>query len=206
MIRDKTNTNNPGCQGADKAVIRQRVLARRAAMTPDERRRASKAATAHLLGLSAYGRAKRVALFLSFGDEIDTWPLLEATWRAGKVALAPRVDRRSRRLRWGEVASKDDLEPGGYQGIMEPVRTLPDDGVRPDLVVVPGVAFDEAGYRIGYGAGYYDRCLAEWPTVPRIGFAFEGQRIHRVPRESHDVPVHGLVTEAGVICFSSTHP
>lgn len=190
-----------------KAALRQEALCRRAAMTPEQRAQASRRAAEHLRRMPAYQEAATVALFLSFGDEIDTWIVLHMAQRDGKRVYAPKVSRHPRMLLWGEVGQEgDNLVPGPYKGIMEPEATLPPGTFQPDLVVVPGVVFDDDGYRIGYGGGYYDRCLGGWPDAVKVGYAFEVQRVPRVPREPHDVPVSWLVTETGVHRLGPSRP
>lgn len=206
MVPDKNNTDKREGQGEAKRSLRRRMLERRAGMAPEERERASRAATAHITATPAFQNAERVAVFLSFGDEIDTWGIVAAAWRLGKEVWAPKVDEKARVLRWGRVRGRDDLVPGPYRGILEPEQAVAADAVRPDLVIVPGLAFDGEGYRLGYGGGYYDRCLAGWPGAARYGYAFAWQRVDRVPREHHDVPVDALVTDAGVEHFRSPGP
>lgn len=206
MVSNKNNTDKRQGQGEDKRSLRRRMLERRAQMPPEERERASRAAAAHLMATPAFQRARRLAVFLSFGDEIDTWGIVAAAWSLGKEVWAPKVDQKARVLRWGRVGSRDDLVPGPYRGILEPERAVDGDQVRPDLVIVPGLAFDGDGYRVGYGGGYYDRCLAGWPGAARYGYAFAWQRVDRVPREPHDVPVDALVTDGGVEYFRPPEP
>lgn len=203
MVPDKNNTDTHDGQGEDKKSLRRRMLERRAGIAPEERERASRAAAAHLTATPAFQDAKRVAVFLSFGDEIDTWGIVSAAWQRGKEVWAPKVDQKARVLRWGRVRSRDDLVPGPYRGILEPAQAVTADDVCPDLVIVPGLAFDRDGYRVGYGGGYYDRCLAGWPGAARYGYAFAWQRVDRVPREPHDVPMDALVTDEGVEHFRS---
>ncbi|HKM17958.1 MAG: 5-formyltetrahydrofolate cyclo-ligase [Firmicutes bacterium] len=110
--------------------------------------------------LPQYRQAQTVMLYLSFGNEVDTWPLLKQAWVDGKRVLAPKVRRYPKEIAAVEVAAMTDLEPG-FWGIYEPVR---DQGVDPgeiDLILVPGLAFNSQGYRLGYGGGYYDRFLPQ---------------------------------------------
>lgn len=197
--QDGFPTGSNGDAPAHKAALRREGLRRRAAMSPEERARASEKAAAHLRAMPVYAAANTVALFLSFGDEIDTWIVLREAQGDGKHVFAPKVSPSPRTLLWGEVEpGGGNLVPGPYKGILEPAVTLPPGTFQPDLVVVPGVVFDEEGYRIGYGGGYYDRCLADWPEAVKVGYAFDVQRMPRVPREPHDIPVSWLVTETGV--------
>lgn len=160
----------------------------------------SEAAREALCRLPAYRAARRLLLYLSVANEVDTHPLLARALREGKRVFAPRVDREHRRLLVGEVHDpRQDLEPGPFRGILEPrhARAVTP-GAAFDLVVVPGVAFDRFGNRIGRGAGYYDRLLATLaPGTPTVGLLFAGQIVPRCPAGPRDRPVHALATEEG---------
>jgi 5,10-methenyltetrahydrofolate synthetase len=121
---------------------------------------------------------------------------LIAGWR-GEVAL-PRVE--GDRLVFHAVSVADRLARGRF-GMREPdpneaLQIFPAEG---DTILVPGVAFDRRGGRLGRGGGFYDRFLAQWPDVRRVGIAFSEQLVAAVPREIHDVPVDAVVTEDGWI-------
>ena len=146
--------------------------------------------------------AGTIMFFVSFGSEIDTGPMIRRALEEGKRVVVPRVDRNARRLMPCEVRDlPSDLAPGEY-GILEPKPHLPPvplDGI--DVVIVPAVAWSEDGFRVGYGAGYYDRFLSQIPTAVRIGLGFELQVAPEVPHGAHDLPVNVLVTEAAVRRF-----
>ncbi len=116
----------------------------------------------------------------------------------GKRVLCPRVVRRPRGLESYAIRSLDDLAPG-TRGLWEPdpARAERTDEA-PDLIVVPGLAFDQNGGRIGYGAGFYDRLLAVTPGV-RAALAYSLQLIEEIPVEPHDALVHWVVTERGAV-------
>lgn len=136
-----------------------------------------------------------VMAFASFGTEIPTQSLVEAMLASSHRVLMPYVD--GARMRAALIGAPDDLAPG-YRGIAEPVAPVAIDP-RPDTVIlVPGVAFDRAGRRLGYGGGFYDSFLAANPGI-RIGLCFEVQIVDEVPSEPHDLPVSAVVTEARII-------
>jgi 5-formyltetrahydrofolate cyclo-ligase len=152
--------------------------------------------------LPAWQQAGTIMSYVSFGSEVATPPLITAALAAGKRVAVPFCVREGRRLIASEVlAFPDDLQPGTL-GILEPrpesLRPLAPELI--DLVIVPGVAFDRAGNRLGYGAGYYDRFLATLkPGAVTAGLAFAKQIVASVYPEAHDRPVDMVITETEII-------
>ena len=188
-----------------KRELRGAILKQRDALSADEIAARSAAAGKRLLSLSEVSAARLILFFVSFGSEIDTVPMISRSLAAGKRIAVPRVERRARKLMPYEVRDlQSDLEPGAY-GILEPKPDRPPARLDEiDVVIVPAVAWDEEGFRVGYGAGYYDRFLPEVPQAVRIGLGFELQVRSDVPRGPNDLPVDILVTEAAVRRFA--HP
>ena len=190
-----------GAAGAsEKQALRRRVLARRGALTEAEHAEASRKIVQRVAGLGEFQEAETVLLFASFGDEVDTWGLMRQAAAAGKRVVLPRVKKRKPDMELRVVTDfGEQLEPGAM-GIMEPVEECPE--VRRaelDLIVLPGVAFDLTGGRLGYGGGYYDRLmggLAEDGCRPAlVAIAFEVQIVDEVPMGEGDVRVPLIVTE-----------
>lgn len=179
-----------------KSALRAEVRRRRASLDDATRRRAAAAAADHLLALPEVARAETVALYAAHGDELDPAPAGDALRARGLATVLPRVDGAS--LLLVPVGSGDQLSPG-YRGVPEPVGdALPAEAV--DVVVVPGVAFDRSGGRLGQGGGHYDRLLATLPRGSlRVGYAFACQLVDEVPRSLHDEAVDVVVTEDGTI-------
>lgn len=155
--------------------------------------------------LPGFASATTVLLYVTaFPEEVRTHGMLERALGLGKRLACPRVDRRSRRLRLLAIRQIDrDLVPGAF-GIPEPGAECPE--LEPesiDWVLVPGVAFDAHGYRLGRGAGYYDRLL---PTlragVSRWALALEAQCVPGLPVEPHDQPIDGVATATRLIVAS----
>lgn len=187
---------------ATKATLRRRILARRDALDPAARAERSAAIVARLASMAAFQRARSVLAYASFGSEPDTWPFLRAVLAEGRTLLLPRVDRGARRLVLHRVVDLTrDLAPGTW-GIPEPLPGRCPALAVPaaDVVLVPGVAFDRTGGRLGYGGGYYDRLLAAWPgpRPPLIAPAFELQLVDAVPLGPGDHRVDRVVTETRV--------
>ncbi|MEP9354023.1 5-formyltetrahydrofolate cyclo-ligase [Xanthobacter sp. KR7-65] len=188
----------------DKKRLRALALGRRAAMGEDARRLASRAAAAnavtaldHAVGPVA---GRTVALFVPFRDEIDTLPLAELLRAAGAELALPVILGRDRPLIFRRWRADDSLVPAGAFRISEPPEIAPE--VVPEAVLVPLAAFDRRGYRIGYGAGFYDRTLAGLRARGRVvalGFAFACQEVEAVPVAPHDEPVDMMVTETEAV-------
>lgn len=185
---------------ARKADLRGAVLAARDGLDSEWRARASATITATLAALDAYRDAAVVVSYAAFRSEFDTRAFNEHVLRSGRTLLQPRVDRALRRLRLYAVASMaDDLVPGIW-GILEPdpARCREATIVEADFVLVPGVAFDLRGGRLGYGGGFYDRLLADTPDdLPKVAAAYTTQVVDAVPVDAHDIRITTLVTENG---------
>ncbi len=152
--------------------------------------------------LPGYASAQTVLLFFNaFAEEIDTHPLFHVAKAAGKRVVCPRAERAEKRMRLFEVRSlTQDLEPG-LLGIPEPCRTCREvDLVEVDWALIPGLAFDSRCYRLGRGAGYYDRLLPGLrPEASCWALAFDCQIIAELPVESHDVPLDGVATPGRIL-------
>ena len=164
----------------EKAALRRELLARRDALPG--RAEKSRAIQSRVLALPEYQRARRVLLYLSKGSEVDTWPLLARALAQGKEVYAPRCLERPGEMAFYRVSSREDLQAGAF-GLLEPIpgRCPPLERGQGDLCLVPGLAFDREGYRLGYGKGYYDRFLGSRP-VEAVGVCFEGLLLPRMPR------------------------
>jgi 5-formyltetrahydrofolate cyclo-ligase len=135
-----------------------------------------------------------VAGFWPIGDEIDIRPLLDLLHARGHPIALPLTGRRGDPLRFGLWRPGDPLHP-------EPFGTLRPAGPeqRPDFLLVPLLAFDRRGHRLGYGAGYYDRTLAGLPDAFALGCAYAAQEVAEVPSGPHDARLNAVATERGVI-------
>ena len=188
-----------------KTALRREVLTRRDALSREEIVTRSRALTDHLLCLPTIPDAECVLAYAAFGSEVQTLPLIEALLQAGKRVILPKVNRSTRVLDLYAVeCCSTDLAPGVWS-IPEPVedrclRCSPGDV---DFIVVPGVAFDLQGHRLGYGGGFYDNLLArEQHRLSRgqiVALAFELQVVPEVPAREKDIPVPYIMTEERLI-------
>jgi 5-formyltetrahydrofolate cyclo-ligase len=184
-----------------KLALRREVLARRDALPADVRAAASAAIAQRVAALPEFAAASAVLLTLAFRSEWNTRPLVSAALAASKTVVVPRVDRQTRMLELHSIADPErDVVPGPLD-IPEPRPErpqVPRDAI--DFVLVPGVAFDLDGRRLGYGGGYYDRLLPLLAArAARVAGAFDIQIVERVPAASHDVRVDAIVTELRLV-------
>ncbi|MFM1918671.1 MAG: hypothetical protein RLZZ303_305 [Candidatus Hydrogenedentota bacterium] len=184
---------------ATKAQLRAEFLARRRAMPPEAWREKSDQIAARLIALPEVDAATRVLCYVSGKDnEVNTLPLIKRFLADGKAVGLPR-SLAGGKLEWRLLSSLEQLSPGAF-GIPEPSPALTPLFEFPqtaDICLVPGIAWDQTGYRIGYGKGFYDRFLCSFAGLS-MGLAFDAQVTDKLPRESHDRAVMALVTESGV--------
>jgi len=177
-----------------KRVLRAQVQSAVRRMAPQERVAGSARARALLEGQPAWQTARSVCFFAPLPEEFDVWPLLARALAAGKRVALPRfvAATRSYEVRW-ILDPERDLATGHF-GIREPsscCARIASNAL--DLILVPGVAFDRDGYRLGRGKGYYDQLLGVL-RGPTCGVAFEQQIVSAIPVEPHDVRLRFLLT------------
>lgn len=187
----------------EKAALRSRLLAARAGLSAAQRTEAARAIRDALLGRPELQMAGTVAAYYSIGTEPDTRGLVYALWKRGSYVLLPRL-RPDGDLDWASYEGPDSLVPGP-RGLLEPAE--PPRGVdavaRADAVLVPALAVDRAGNRLGRGGGSYDRALARvGPLVPLIALLYDGELVDHVPAERHDVPVRAAVSPRGGVAVT----
>lgn len=176
-------------------------------MTDADRAARSAAACRLLADQPEFRRSETVMLFLSLPTEVDTSPLAVQAWQAGKRVLAPSVSWEERRLAPIEIHSLTSGLETVEMGIRQPAEGALVPVGEIDLVVLPGLGFDEQGNRLGRGRGFYDRFLAHREfRAATCGLAFESQIVPHVPADEHDMRVQLLVTDAAVRRFSALRP
>lgn len=198
----------PGPDDRTKAVLRREFLRLRLGLGPAGEELGRRIQTA-LIEHDAFVRAGVILVYLPFRGEVPTAAVIEAGLARGKVVAAPLTLATERRLVPLALAGlPDELQPGTF-GILEPrpERCPPVDPGRIDLVVVPGLAFDTHGARLGYGGGFYDRFLGRHvPQATRAGLAFEVQVVDRLPTDRHDAAMDLVFTEQRIIQGDAKHP
>jgi len=184
---------------AEKRALRDRVRSLRDAADPAHRREWSVRICDHLLRECDLTGAGAVLSYAGFGSEIDTLPFNRAILGRGLALILPRVDRAAGGLVLHRVRDLEtDLAPGVW-GIREPDPKRCEVVVSAaiDWMLLPGLAFDRHGGRLGYGGGFYDRLLPQLPPLRRIAAAFQCQIVDHVPRGPHDVSMDLVITESG---------
>ena len=149
----------------------------------------------NVLSLASFLHAEKIGIYCSTEEEVSTYPIMEKAWHLGKKIYVPKV-LGDGRMEFVLLKSFEDLEEKGAFGIYEPKDNEFIDGKELDVLIVPGVVFDEKGYRIGYGGGYYDRYLERYPELDTIGLAFQAQMYPSdLPHGGKDLPVGEVITE-----------
>jgi len=188
-----------------KAELRKEILAARRALSAEDLAKQSSQLAAQIFALLSWQQAKVVGLFASAPDEIQTDSIIGAALAAGKQVVLPRVCKQQAEppsqpppagvrscLIWHEIHSLADLEIGSF-GISEPKSSLPViDLADLEFLLVPAVAFDYAGNRLGYGGGFYDRELASFAGCT-VSLALPCQLTESIPLEKWDLPVNTIL-------------
>ena len=183
-----------------KASIRKKLLEQRKSLSPSLRRSLSRRVAGFLFSAEAFARASSVALYFPANGEVDTRGIFEKCVELGKKTFFPKT--RDSGLVFLRAESLDELKPGAFAIAEPPEDGEPMDREEPGLVLVPGVAFDVSGNRIGYGKGFYDRFLKDVPRRNRFALAYRFQVLDSVPSLETDVGVGSIITENGVTaCF-----
>lgn len=179
----------------DKETLRSQLIEQRLALSPQEWGRSSRRAQQRLLRLAEYLDAGSVALYAPMRNEVDTAMIALDARSRGKKVLYPQVCETE--LAFCEVPGPEALVAGAY-GILEPCSLAPADRSHGDIIVVPGVAFDRKGHRLGYGKGFYDRYLAGTTghRVTIVGLCHGFQVTESLlPAEPHDIPMMIVITD-----------
>ncbi len=192
-----------------KKELRRKVQEFRDSIDPEQRELLSARVAANLWSVPEFAAAETVLFFISFRSEVDTMPMIIRALEEGKNVCVPCTDAGNKAMVASHIIDLDtDLELGNYD-ILEPraecLRPLPPESM--DVILMPGVAFDLTGGRLGYGGGYYDRFLEKCsPGCMLIAVAFEMQMVEHVPCADHDASIHKIVTENRIIDCPSACP
>ncbi|REH21558.1 MULTISPECIES: 5-formyltetrahydrofolate cyclo-ligase [unclassified Streptomyces] len=201
--------HNDPADGPGKRLLRRDLLAARNRMTPDDVRESADALARRTLGLPEVAGAHAVAAYVSVGAEPGTLALVDALRARGVRVLLPAL-LPDNDLDWGEYTGEGSLarvRHGGRMELFEPAgeRLGPEAVTRADVVLLPGVAVDGRGLRLGRGGGSYDRVLARLEAAGArpalLVLLYDGEVVEHVPAEPHDRPVDAVVTPSGVRRF-----
>lgn len=170
----------------DKTELRRRIREKKRAMTPEEIEERSRELGRKFAATEAYRKAKTIYGYMPYNQEVRTVPMLEQALRDGKKVAVPKC--------YGDEMKfiyLDDLTKvaKGYAGIPEPIADEPVAHDETALVLMPGLAFDPQGRRIGYGGGFYDKFLSREPNHPTLALCYDFQMLPHLDTEEHDIPV-----------------
>ncbi|MDD2689214.1 MAG: 5-formyltetrahydrofolate cyclo-ligase [Candidatus Omnitrophica bacterium] len=176
-----------------KEQIRSKILLRLKTQKEENRERKSKLIKKKLFGVSIFKKAKFVMFYIAFGKEVNTEEMIKEAKNLGKIVYVPVCKKNRITLRPCILEDNASLKKGPY-GVCEPInkKSIPVKDL--DLVIVPGIAFDKKGSRLGRGKGCYDRFLKKLPKdTPTIGLAFDFQIMPSLPRQTHDISVDKII-------------
>ncbi len=174
----------------DKVALRREIREKKRAMTPEEIIHRSEKLGVLFLSSDAYKKAKTIYGYLPYNQEVYTVPMLKQALLDGKKVAVPKVYGDTMRFIYIDDLSKVEK---GYAGIPEPIADEPVADDENALVLMPGLAFDKAGHRIGYGGGFYDRFLAEEPNHPTLALCYDFQMLEHLETEEFDIPVEQVL-------------
>jgi 5-formyltetrahydrofolate cyclo-ligase len=186
----------------EKQRYRRMMRERLEAMTAEEFQVCNRELRRRFWGLQPVKNAGLVMLYYSIHREVETISLIEEFFRAGQRVALP-VCAPERELIVKEIRDLSEVQKSGRYGLSEPIPGTPEvESAAIDLIVLPGLAFDRAGNRLGHGAGYYDRFLRRAPqSLYKLGLAYGFQVVERLPVQKHDIKVNGLLTPDGFVDF-----
>ena len=170
----------------DKQALRKQIREQKRAMTIEEIERASARLGELFAATELYRNAKTIYGYLPYNQEVRTVPMLQRALREGKRVAVPKVFGDEMKFIYLEDLSRVEK---GYAGIPEPIDDGPVADDKTALVLMPGLAFDAEGHRIGYGGGFYDKFLAAEPEHPTLALCYAFQMLPQLPTEEFDIPV-----------------
>jgi 5-formyltetrahydrofolate cyclo-ligase len=181
-----------------KDPLRKATIERRNNLSWDTVIKNSKAITNHIKSIIEYKESKRIMIYKNFQKEVQTKDIIEDALKEGKKVYLPRIELNTT-ITSREVRGSFDLEEGVW-GIYQPKDNTPI--INPwelDLILVPGVAFDYKGNRMGFGKGYYDKFLKDAGGAFTLGICHSAQLFEGIPVTANDIPVKGIITEKGIL-------
>lgn len=185
----------------DKKVLREKMLKKRAELSQEEIIRKSKAIQDRLFNLKEYKKSNFIFSYISFKNEVNTHDIIKKSLAIGKRIGVPITIPKGRQLLVSEIKDFDEELEMGYYNILTPkreyIREIPPELI--DMVLVPGLIFTPAGYRVGYGGGYYDRFFSKNKEIFKVGLCYEMQMVPKVPTIIYDIPVDCIITEKRTI-------
>jgi 5-formyltetrahydrofolate cyclo-ligase len=183
----------------EKSELRQEIKEKLSALSKPLYEHWSLAIARALYETKEWNEAAVIGLTISKAPEVDTYQIIRKAWELGKTVVIPKCNPKDKSMTFRTLTSFTQLE-SVYFGLYEPIEKETKETVSSeiDLLIVPGVAYNLQGYRVGFGGGYYDRYLSAY-TGKTASLAFTPQINENLPVEQHDLPVSKLITEKGII-------
>jgi 5-formyltetrahydrofolate cyclo-ligase len=183
-----------------KKDIRKKIIEYRDSIDSNVRKQWDENIFNKLINSELYKKAHTIFSFVSFKSEVDTHNIIKHAIKNGKTICVPKIESKQKGIEIFKIRDFTQLKKG-YFDILEPDETCPAaDSSEIDLILMPGVAFDKLGGRIGYGAGFYDRFLSNMKKrADKIALAYDFQLLDSIPMDEHDVSIDGIITEKGII-------
>jgi 5-formyltetrahydrofolate cyclo-ligase len=184
----------------EKKDLRKRLLDKRRKLAENEVRNFSTRIIQTLINSSIYLDAGNIMLYTPFPDEPQIMPVFEDAWSRNKQVGIPHLTETWGIMEAALIESFNDLVPGKFNLLVpDPLKLRIIEADSIDLIVVPGIAFDHEGYRLGMGAGYYDRFLPTAEKAITVGVCWAENIFSEIPKERHDLPMDYLLTEMGIL-------
>lgn len=182
-------------EGLNKKQIRKEIIKLRDEFDINEKKIADEIILKKLLLREEYIKCKNIFIYIGFGSEIDTRKYIKRFWQDNKTVVVPRTNIEKKEMDVVRIDSFDNLVKDNY-GILEPDQSKESfNKDKIDLIIMPGVAFDKDGGRVGYGGGYYDKFLKTIDkNIKKIALCYTFQIIQKVPLDFYDVKVNDLIT------------
>ncbi|MGP4107269.1 5-formyltetrahydrofolate cyclo-ligase [Virgibacillus sp. L01] len=180
----------------DKTELRKNAISMLKSISKSERKNIEEKLKQNVVESDVWKQSEVVGITISNGFEWNTKPIIETAWDEGKAICVPKCRPKERKLDFYRINTYEQLEVV-YYNLLEPI---PEETQRIDkgiinLLIVPGLLFDRNGFRIGFGGGYYDRFLSDFPNN-RISMASNAQIVEGLPSEPFDIPVDKIITES----------
>ena len=200
-VKEKRRGKKAAASGpkAGKSELREKFRKWRLKLSRQEVKRRSAKILENLFLLREISRAQNVACYISFNNEVSTRAIIEKLRKSGKKVFVPVMDSGNKSFNFAQVKSFEGMKKNSY-GILEPAGGKIPPREKIDLFLVPGLAFDLRGARIGWGKGFYDRFFAENKVKGlKIGLAFGFQLLGKIPSGAHDAKMDFVVTEKKIV-------
>jgi len=176
-----------------KNELRKEMLYARNAISESERKEISEMIKNKLFAIDEIKHAKCIAFYISKGSEVETNAMIAEAIKQNKEVLVPHTNEKIELVKF---TSFEDLAPAKF-GVLEP-KTKMISVKQPEVVIIPGLAFDLDMHRLGYGKGYYDKLLKEL-NAKRIGICFDLQIIEKIPKHEHDQKLNIMISEKRIL-------